>query len=83
MGTKLADDARREIIKAEAEAYILDKAGSYGLQLEVCVTLREDDIPVPESVCIAGAVSPYARTRLEILIENELGIPKERQLWTG
>ena len=83
MGTKLADDARREIIKAEAEAYILDKAGSYGLQLYVCVTLCEDDIPVPESVCLTGAVSPYARTKLEMLIEDELGIPKERQLWTG
>lgn len=82
-GSDLADEARREIIKAKAEAYILDKAGLYDLQLEVEVTLDEGDIPTPESVRLSGSASPYARGRLQELISDELGIPKERQLWTG
>lgn len=82
-GTELALDARREIIKAETEAYILDKASLYGAQLEVQVTLSDGEISIPESVCLNGAVSPYAKSNLKNLISNELGIPEERQLWIG
>lgn len=82
-GAHMADEARREIIKAETEAYILDKACAYNLQLDVHVTLSDDDCPVPETVYLSGAASPYARTRMQIMIADELGIPKERQLWTG
>lgn len=82
-GTKLADDARRQIIKAEAEAYILDKASLYDLQLEVQVTLAQGDAAMPEKVYLTGKASPYARNRLQMLIADELGVPKEQQIWIG
>lgn len=82
-GTDMAEDAMRQIIKTETEAYILDKAGQYGLQLDIQVTLTDDAVPVPESVHLVGSVSPYAKSCLQQLISNDLGIPKEQQLWTG
>lgn len=82
-GTELADETRRQIIKAETEAYILDKASSYNLQLEVQVTLSDGHEALPESVRLSGAASPYARARLQELISDEVGIPKEQQLWIG
>lgn len=83
MGETLANEALREIIKREAEAYILDKAGSYQCELSVEVSVGNGDVPVPESVRISGNVSPYARSQLQKLLEDELGIPKEQQLWIG
>ncbi len=82
-GSAAADEARREIIKAETEAYILDIASSYNLRLEVQVTLADGEVPVPESVYLAGDAAPAAKTRLQQKIARELGIPKERQLWIG
>lgn len=82
-GISMADDARREIITEETEAYILDIASSYGLQLQVRITLSEGDLPVPEAVCISGIASPTQKAQLQNAIANDLNIPKERQLWTG
>ncbi len=83
LGSDMADEARREIIKAETEAYILDIASSYGLQLQVRVTLAEGDVPVPEAVYLTGIAAPAAKERLRNTIANDLNIPKERQLWSG
>lgn len=82
-GTEMANDALRDIIKLQTEAYILDKAGSYNAELDVQVCVTETDCPLPESVRISGHVSPYVRSRLQQMISDELGIPKEKQLWTG
>lgn len=82
-GSEMAMNARRGLIKSETEAYILDKASSYRAQLEVEVMLSDDEITFPESVVISGAVSPYAKNYIQKLISNDLGIPKERQLWIG
>lgn len=82
-GEALANDALRELIKQETEAYILDKASSYRTKLEVQVTVGEGDTPVPESVRISGSISPYAKSQLQQILSDELGIPKERQLWIG
>lgn len=82
-GEIIAGDTLRGIIKSEMEAYILDKAGLYQTELTVEVTLSLDDVPTPESVRLSGAVSPYAKTKLQQMIEEDLGIPKENQLWIG
>lgn len=82
-GENIASDAAADIIKAQSEAYILDKAASLGLTLEVSVTVGGEELPVPESVTIRGAVSPYHRSRLETVIAEDLGIAKENQRWTG
>jgi hypothetical protein len=47
------------------------------------VYLSEDTIPVPISVEIRGSVSPYGKQQLTKLLEEELGIAKENQLWIG
>lgn len=80
-GQAISTDALREGIKERAEAYILDKALGFGTAVEVTVTVSCQQIPVPESVRIEGEVSPYVKTKLSIMLENELGIPKEAQTW--
>lgn len=69
------------IIKTKTEAYILDKAASMGLDIEVEVKLGSSDPPLPESAIIKGSVSPYAKEMLQVWFYNDLGIPKENLLW--
>ena len=77
----MAGEAEGNIIKSRVQAYILDKADSFGTSLEVEVILDQDHIPV--SVELQGNISPYARAQLTEIIEEDLGIPKEHQLWIG
>lgn len=80
-GQQTARDAVREIIKAEAEAYILDKAAALDLTVEAEVIVSDTDIPQPCAVTLRGSASPYAKQRLQQLIANDLGIPEEKQTW--
>ena len=73
----------REIITDKTCAYILDKAETLRAQLTVQVILSDEELPVPERIYLTGQASPYARSMLQRLIEEELGVPKERQIWTG
>lgn len=82
-GEKIASDAMAAIIKSEAEAYILDKAASMELSLEVSVTVNNEQLPTPESVLIRGPVSPHEKNTLAQIIAQDLGIAKENQQWTG
>lgn len=80
-GEKITREATEDIIKSRTEAYILDKAAALDISLTVEVLLDEENIPV--GVILSGAVSPYARSRLTNVIEKDLGIAKEKQIWTG
>lgn len=80
-GEYMAADAAGTIIKDQLEAYILDKASAIGIQVKAEVVLTDTDPPVPCSVTISGAASPYAKQRLQQMIADELGIPKENQSW--
>lgn len=80
-GENLAADAIRAYIKEETQAYILDKADSMGVSLDVEVTVSGEDIPIPVGVKITGSVSPYCRSILSECIREELGIGTEAQLW--
>jgi len=80
-GTQIRLDALSESIKSNVEAYILDKAVSLGLELDVEVTLNEDEPPLPDSVSLTGKVSPFSKRNLTEYIEENLGIPEGRQLW--
>lgn len=82
-GENYARDEISTIIKAEAEAYILDKAQSLGAELTAEVTLGSEDVPLPVTVVLKGSISPYAKTILVNAIEEDLGIAKENQVWTG
>lgn len=80
-GESVANEATAAIIKSQTEAYILDKAASMDLDIEVEVTLSSEAPPVPATVSVTGEVSPYAKERLRQCIANDLGIPEENQSW--
>jgi hypothetical protein len=81
-GQHMADSDMRQIIKSRVEAYILDKAAAYGVDLTVEVSLTDDEVPVPCGVKLSGAVSPYAKLTLSNMLVEDLGIRKEEQIWT-
>jgi hypothetical protein len=78
-GSHQASSAKADIIKQQSEAYILEKAGELELQLEVAVTLNDDLIP--DGITIHGNAAPTARKRLQNIIENDVGIRRENQIW--
>ena len=80
-GENMAREAEGDIIKSRVQAYILDKADSFGAQLDVEVVLDQDNVPV--SVELSGDISPYARAQITGMITEDLGITKEHQLWIG
>lgn len=81
VGGNMASEELRTIIKSRVEAYILDKAESYGAKLKVEVMLSEDQVPVPMSVRITGSISPYGKKMVTQLIREDLGIASEEQVW--
>lgn len=81
-GQTAAKNALAEGISARVEAYILDKAAQMDVSLTVQVELSEDAIPVPKRVRLQGNISPYAKSRLQSIIREDLGIDKENQIWT-
>lgn len=82
-GEVLAADAMADIIKKQTSAYILDKADALGVSVSVEVQLSRDTPQLPETVTIRGAVPPYQRKQLMDVLENDLGIPGENQIWIG
>jgi len=62
-------------------AYILEKAETFGAELTVEVMLDDSSIPVPSGVRIRGNISPYNREKLGSIIQRDLGIPTEAQIW--
>ena len=79
MGSDAAQTARDEVIIRQLSAYILDKAATLGL--EVTAELKLDHRGIPESVQIQGEIPDALRSRLSAILEQELGIPKEKQEW--
>ncbi len=82
-GQRDAAAALEKIIKEKTEAYILDKAKSFGAELTVEVRLEGSELPVPCGVTLHGSISPYGKRQLSTLIAGELGIAMEEQTWTG
>ena len=81
VGENMAREGERDIIISRVQAYILDKADSFGAQLNVEVVLDQDNIPV--SVELNGNISPYAKAQMADILVRDLGITKEHQLWIG
>lgn len=71
-----------ERIVLQSEAYVLEKAGQMDVSIEVEILLSDEEIPAPAFARIKGNVSPFAKSRLMDLLENDLGISKEYQQWT-
>lgn len=81
VGENLAREAEADIITSRVQAYILDKANSFGAELDVEVVLNQSNIP--ESLKLIGNISPYAKTQMARIIADDLGISKEKQIWIG
>ena len=76
------NDLLADIIKQNCEEYIWDKANELGADLEVDITLSEDeDNPCPVSVVLTGRASLQQRTALMDCIRADMGIPSQRQEW--
>ena len=82
-GENMASDAVGQIIKASAEAYILDEAAALDAAITARVILNEAQPPVPVAAYIYGETTPLVRKQLQNIIQSELGIRKERQYWNG
>lgn len=76
-----SEAALEQLIAEKTEAYILDKAAQLHLTCKVHVQVEqaENGTPVPAGAEITGQRSEA----LENYIEQELGIPKERQVYHG
>ena len=81
-GTQQAQEFLQAFIKEECETYIVEKANGMGVNIDAEVTLSTIDSQTPYSIRISGAVSPYVKAKLQTVIADDLGIPKERQSWT-
>lgn len=80
-GKAYSNDALRDVISEQCRTYIVEKAKGMGVDIDAEVMLSQEDLPTPCAVTISGGVSPYAKTRLEELLTQDLGIPKEQQKW--
>lgn len=80
-GSLQAQESLRGIITERCQSYIVEKASSMGVSVDVEVSLNDETYPKPCAVKIRGTVSPYTKTRLQTIISQDLGIPKEQQRW--
>ena len=58
----------------------MDKAANLGAELTAVVKL--DDKGMPVSVALSGEISPGNRAALSRIIEQDLGLGEEAQIWT-
>lgn len=78
---KADDEQLAKLIAEKTESYISDKAKQLGLTCTARVTTKtgENGVPYPASATLSCAPS----AELSAYLEQELGIPKERQSWNG
>ena len=75
------DGTMKTIIETECGAYIVDKAARLGAKCEaqVVCTQEGEGVFLPWQVTITGEMSPGQREQLTKQIQEELGVPPERQ----
>ena len=80
-----ASKSTRFIIEEKCAAYILDKAASMGVGIEnASVTARwsDDGYWYPVSAKMGGSFKEEEKLSLSGVIEAELGIPPDEQIWS-
>ena len=82
-GEALRESVLSESINKQLTAYILDKAGTFGLHPEVQVILAEDGTYLPKQVLLSGDGSKVKIQQLIRELSEDLGITKEEIQWTG
>lgn len=78
-GERYAAQNRRTGITDGLRAYILDKAAAMGLEVQVRVTLSQEELPT--EVELTGSPTPAQKRQLEEQIVGALGISKEAVRW--
>lgn len=81
---RIDDRLNRAVIEEQCEEYILDKAEELGANVsgvKVQAQWSLEGIWVPYSTEIDAPDISGAKAALEGMIQNELGIPAERQMW--
>lgn len=81
-GIAQAEGATAAIIKDQCEAYILDKAGELGMEVEVYVSLDAQS-RLPVAVSLTCSATPYQKQVLTDYIRETLGIERSQQQWTN
>ncbi len=71
----------KSIIEEQSAAYIQDKAAQLGIPCQVRVEAEGEEWPVPQTVTIAGTLTPDQRAALSRQIEADFAIPEERQCY--
>ncbi|MBQ1703230.1 MAG: hypothetical protein II021_01985, partial [Oscillospiraceae bacterium] len=85
LGEEKAEVRTRFIIESKLNEYILDKAeelGLSGLAVSVRCEWADEGFWYPTGAQISGNASEMTKEKLKAYIEAELGIPKERQIWS-
>lgn len=73
----------KTIIEENTAAYILDKAETLGISCGVEVEFAYDDegMPYPRETRVFGRWTEEQKAQLSLLLEKDLGIPPEQQLF--
>ena len=79
IGKQSAIEARHQYIKDTCEAYISNRASAMDTALSVYISLDENMIPAFAQ--LHGDYTHNAQQELESILETELGITKENQVW--
>ena len=81
---ELSMELCERIIRTETEEYIWDAAQRLGIgKLGIRLRMKTDGgLPCPWSISLTGTVTGEQREQLSLLLEGELGIPKQRQTWS-
>lgn len=85
-GDAFRDSMSRTVIEQECEAYIMDKAEAMGITVDtvkVRAFWNSEGVWVPESAEIRSGCGESEKKRLSDLIFADLGIPAEKQEWSG
>ena len=77
------NELMKSIIEQETAAYVLDKAQTLGYSCTVSITceLGENNIPYPDSAEIRGLLDENQQRKMTKFINEDLGIPKEKQIY--
>lgn len=81
-GYKKGNEETRFIIEEKCEAYILDKEEAQGLSVEVTAKWSDEGYWYPYEVRLSGDVTQEKKSSIAYIVESELGIPSERQIWS-
>lgn len=75
----------KSLIEQECGTYIVDKAEQMGIDCRVSVVCKpdEENVWMPDSVCVVGELSLQQRRELERMISTDLGIAGEQQEYLG